>query len=228
MNALRRPFLAHCLLGLLWSGLATAQDESTPEPTPDMLVEAIESEGSAVPGLPPPRYPLDRYAVIWETSPFVIVTDLSGQNDELAGRYVITGFFQVGGKDVVLFFDRTSLERFPLSPGEQRNGLTLQSLQHQGDLNGLRAVLSQGGMTAELRYDPQAVPAVGAPGQVQAQPVHSPPMPPGMPGSPGMPGQPATGQLVPGQAMVGQPVAVPEEQPAPRRIIRRRNIVAPE
>lgn len=171
--------------------------------------------------LPPPQHPLDRYSIIWETSPFVIVTDLSGQNDELTGRYVITGFFQVGGRDVVLFFDRTTLERFALSPGEQRSGLTLQSLQHQGDLNGLQVVLNQGGMGTELRYDPQAVPAAGA-GQPHASITHNQQMPPGLPAPP------PTGQNAPGQAMVGQPTINSGEPPAPRRIIRRRNIVAPE
>lgn len=213
----------------LWTTLVgltpvSAEDQSadpatnllaTPDATPTTPPLPTDLE------LPPPRHSLDRYSIIWETSPFVIVTDLSGQNDELTGRYVITGFFQVGGRDVVLFFDRTTLERFALSPGEQRSGLTLQSLDHQGDLNGLQVVLNQGGMGTELRYDPQAVPAAST-GQPNSPMTQVQPMPPSIPVPP------PTGQNVPGQAMVGQPTVNSEQPPAPRRIIRRRNIVAPE
>lgn len=172
---------------------------------------------------PPVRHTLDRYALIWETSPFVVVTDLSGQQDELTGRYIITGFFQAGGRDVVLFFDRTSLERFSLSPGEERQGVTLQSLHHEGGLNGLRVVLNQGGRASDVGYDPKAVPmgptnATAPPG---AQPGHQGPNHTGAP--------PSAGQGTPGQTMVGgQPAVSGEERPTPRRIIRRRNIVAPE
>ena len=190
---------------------------------------------------------LSRYQKIWEISPFVAVTDLSGQADDLAGRFVVTGFARMGSKDVVFVFDRTTLERFALTPGETRNGVALQSLSHQGDLRSVRATLASGGRSLEISYDPASVPDANAgmpmvPGQMgQPQQQHR-----GYPGQP----QPHMGGAPPGQSMPGQPAtpatpsnpnaiigappstAMPgnggEAAPPPRRVIRRRAIVAPE
>lgn len=223
MNPLRLCICVYALSCVL-GGAFAAGEAPNQEPAEPMLDQPAGENPLPVVDAnfewPPVHHPLDRYALIWETSPFVVVTDLSGQQDELTGRYIITGFFQAGGRDVVLFFDRTSLERFSLSPGEERQGVTLQSLHHEGGLNGLRVVLNQGGRASDVGYDPQAVPSApqGAPG---VPPGHAGPNRPGVP-------SPA-GQGSPGQAMVGgQPGVSGEERPTPRRIIRRRNIVAPE
>jgi len=195
---------------------------------------------------------LSRFETIWQKSPFVAVTDLSGQVDDLAGRFVLTGFARLGEKDVVFLFDNTTLERFQLSAGDIRQGLALESLRHEGDLKSVRATMASGGRTIELAYDPARVPDSGQ--QVQAGMPGMPVMPgqpgqpvrvyPGQPGQPGQMGYPPQMQQ-PGQVMMGQPGqqgmpqnnpnqivgASPdtgEPPPPPRRVIRRRAIVAPE
>lgn len=166
--------------------------------------------------LPEPR-PLDRYEKIWTVSPFVAVTDLSGQVDDLTGRFVLTGFARFGEKDVVFLFDRTTLERFMLTPDQPRQGLELERIDQAADLKSARVVLRSGGRSVELTYDPAAVPDAGA--AVSAN----------------MPFNPAAGggNLNPGmgrpQMISGQPqVATEAPPPPPRRVIRRRAITAPE
>lgn len=165
--------------------------------------------------------PIERYKKIWEVSPFVVVTDLSGQEENTGGRFVITGFFRAGGKDVVFLFDRTTLERIALSPGETKNGITLSAVQHNGTIEGLRASVSTGGMPVEIVYDPKAVPNAMANISGQPQPPSMPPSTnPQPPPHLQQPGNPNTVRIQPGQS--------PHNQPPPRRVIRRRAIVAPQ
>lgn len=183
---------------------------------------------------------ISRYQKIWDISPFVAVTDLSGQADDMAGRFAVTGFARLGEKDVVFVFDRTTLERFSLTPGESRAGVSLQSLNHQGDLRSVRATLATGGRTLDISYDPSIMPDSTSgqpviPGQMHAQQAHrgfpGQPQPHVQPGQPGIPPGAQTQQMQNPNAIIGAPPpsAVPtQEVPPPRRVIRRRAIVAPE
>lgn len=159
--------------------------------------------------------PLENFSKIWEVSPFVAVTDLSGQVDDTAGRFVITGFFRAGERDVVLLFDRTTLQRFALSPGDAKDGISLATVKHSGRIDDLRVTLSAGGPPVEIVYDAQAVPTAAAnTGGPQ-------------PGMPQHAGQPVPQPGVP-QMNTPQPGQPPQTQPPPRRVIRRRAIVAPQ
>lgn len=201
--------------------------------------------GSLPADIPSGPTDISRYQKIWDISPFVAVTDLSGQADDMAGRFSLTGFARMGEKDVVFVFDRTTLERFTLTVGETRSGVALQNLQHNGDLRSVRATLAIGGRTLEIGYDATATPESGSaapviPGHMQqghrgfpGQP--QPGMPPGGQPQPGMPpgGQPQAPPMSNPNAIIGAPPATaapnPAEQaPPPRRVIRRRAIVAPE
>lgn len=213
------------------------------------------------------RTELGRYEQIWRVSPFVAVTDLSGQADNLAGRYVLTGFARIGDREVVYVFDRTTLERFSLRLGQIRNGISLESLQHYGNLMTARATIRSGDRVVELRYDPTVLPDAGGQQPANVRVVPQPANVPVFPNAPqggsvsdgSNPGQPVPPWYPPGlppglppnhpaviqamqrmqsmpQAIRGsqpavepQPVPPPEENPPqPRRIIRRRAIVAPQ
>lgn len=169
------------------------------------------------------RQPLEKYSAIWERSPFVAVTDLSGQVDDMTGRFVITGYARTGDQEMAFLFDRTSLERFSLRPGQERNGVNLESITHEGNLKTLSAKLNTGGKSLVLKYDPAAVP------MSQPQPVAVPSQNPGQDrrgrGQPSA--QPTTNTQNQNQ-VVGQAPAAGEIPPPPRRVIRRRGIVAPE
>lgn len=181
----------------------------------------------------PVHYDVARYETIWKISPFVAVTDLSGKVDDLSGRYILTGFARMGDKDVAFVFDRTTLERFPLTQGTPRSGLVLESLQHEGDLQSLRAKVSTGGRILELGYDASVTATPNKPGaQPAAQPTRSqqamhPQTPATNPQKPAATPPPAA---TPSRnKMVGAaPTPPPEAPPAPRRVIRRRGIVAPQ
>jgi len=227
------PILAFCIPGIILASASVSAES-------DLLLEPRD---------------ISRYETIWTRSPFVAVTDLSGQVDDLAGRFVLTGFARMGEQDVIFLFDRTSLERFKLTPGETRQGIALQSLQHEGDLKSVRATVASGGRSLELTYDPaqqpdggppmQQMPFMqGQPGQPGGQPVRVYPGQPGQPMQPGQPGmvqQPnQPGGVIMGQGgqqtspqnnpnqIVGAAPDTGEPPPPPRRVIRRRAIVAPE
>jgi hypothetical protein len=161
------------------------------------------------------RHEIDRYEKIWTVSPFVAVTDLSGQVDELSGRFVLTGFARFGEKDVVFLFDRSTLERFMLTADQPRHGIELDQIHHEGDLRTARVSLRSGGRSVELTYDPGAVPDAGM-GATASMPQN--PMAGGNPN----PGASRT------QIVGGSPNASPDAPPPPRRVIRRRAITAPQ
>lgn len=174
------------------------------------------------------RHNVSRYQKIWEVSPFVAVTDLSGKVDDMTGRFVLTGFARMGEEPMAFVFDRTSLERFAITPTTPKHGLSLERIDFQGDTRSMRAVVRSGaGGTMELAYDPSAIPA-------QAQPQPQPPQAGGgMPdrsqrGRPSDPRSRGVPPASPNQIIGGSPSVEEEAPPQPRRVIRRRGIVAPE
>ncbi len=217
---------------------------------PDLLVPAAFAVSD-----PAVHHEISRYEPIWKFSPFVVVTDLSGKADDLAGRYVLTGFARMGDKDVAFVFDRTSLERFTLVPGEAKNGLTLDSVHHQGNLSTLRAKISTAGRTLEIAYDASASPVAATPAQPGNQPPRGRNTPPQQPNRQPAPNTQARNQPTP-QRQNPNPQPTPKPQPGlpnqtaqppqnmnqivgnnptpnqtpppPRRVIRRRGIVAPQ
>lgn len=211
-----------------------------------MVLTGLLSPAALNAQVPEGPTPLSRYQKIWEISPFVALTDLSGQADEFSGRFALTGFARLGDKDVVFIYDRTTLERFALTPGQSRNGITLSALFHHGDLRTARASVQVAGREIEVTYDPsvtaaaqqQAAANPPVPGQLTPQQIQQMQQMEMMRRAQGQGGYPpgygdfqphGPQGAAPVNAIIGAPPQAPpppEEQP--RRIIRRRAILAPQ
>jgi len=119
----------------------------------------------------PPVYGIERYAHIWESSPFVVATELAPISPGLADRYIVTGYAQLDGKATVFLFDRSTMSRLTIRTGEETNGVKLLSISKPENLKSCVAIISAGGQIGNIKYDSapdQASPAVAnasAPGE---------------------------------------------------------------
>lgn len=109
----------------------------------------------------PPVYGIERYAHIWESSPFVIATELAPVSPGLADRYLVTGYARLNGKATVFLFDRSTMSRLTIRPGEETSGVKLLSINSPENLKSCVAVISAGGQIGNIKYD--AVPDQGSP-----------------------------------------------------------------
>ncbi|MEI7864421.1 MAG: hypothetical protein WCI38_03540 [Chthoniobacterales bacterium] len=201
------------------AGAATAQKEEAPE------------------GPVPPSFPLARYAILWEKSPFQLEsiappTESAG----LAQRFVLVGIAQVDGEQLVYVRERATQQSFTVKKNAANAAglLLVQVDERKEKLADASATIKLGAEQGTIKFDAPAavaaVPQMGMPQQFRQgvpQPVRLPPQVPGMPGQPA----PVPGQQVqagaPGAPNPGQQVQQPGGQPAmpAPRVIRRRAII---
>lgn len=120
---------------------------------------------------------IERYAAIWQKSPFVAATEVSPAAESIAKQFALTGFANIGGNDVIFVFDRKGLGRFTVAKGTPINGVELISVSEGLEVKDLKAVVRAQGETAEIIYDPSLSAEKG--GQTTPQsPTAPPPSPP--------------------------------------------------
>jgi len=217
---------------------AEAKPSLGKEPAAPSLGPTPTVEAKAPAGPVSPAFPLSRYAVLWEKSPFQLEsiappTESAG----LAQRFVLVGIAQVDGEQLVYVRERATQQSHTVKKSAA-NGVGLLLVQVDESKNKLAdasATIKLGTEVGTIKFDAVASAAALPPGMPQQirqgvpQPVRLPPQVPGMPG-----------QLVPGQVQAGVPAAqgVPGapnpgqvQQPGaqapmpPPRVIRRRAIV---
>lgn len=149
--------LACGLPGLAWSQMVPSS------PTP--VLESAQSTGSAVPGLPTSLRLAD-FAPLAKKSPFTLASTTE-ENADFAKNLVLSGYFQMGGKDFVLVADRTRPERLTVgtSLSPRSGGLTLVRIDKEagGGIKNLKALIRKGTETALLKYEADPGPAAGIP-----------------------------------------------------------------
>lgn len=157
----------------------------------------------------PPVYGIERYAHIWESSPFIVATELAPVSPGLADRYIVTGYAQLDGKATVFLFDRSTMSRLTIRTGEEINGVKLLSIKNPENIKSCVAVISAAGQIGNVRYD--SVPEQGSPAVANASASGEPP-----------PARP----VEPGARAVGKPA--PRPPSVPRRIITRAEVSVPK
>ena len=224
---------------------ATPESEESSQPSAENAAGAIVSE----------PFPVSRYAVLWENSPFQLESIAPPtQSEGLAQRFVLGGILRENGEPVVWVRERATQQSHKVSKNATNNlGLSLveidESMEKQSEAS---ATVRLGSEVGVVKFD--AASAAGA-GMVPAPPMARPavPMPFRAPqtGAPApIPGQMSTGQA---QGIAGvktgvpvspasQPGVVPpvpgppvpadgqvqvpgQDQMPPPRVIRRRAIV---
>ncbi len=201
-------------------------------------------------GLVAPAFPLSRYEMLWERSPFQLESIAPPEMSEgLAQRYALTGIAEINGEPIVFVMERATQNRVMVRSDSENGDLSLVQVDVQAKYGESTATVRSGAEVGVVKFDATAgmpaIPQVGMPGM----PVPGRPPQPGMPQAgvpqpvpgvpqPGVPGQPAQAQAFPGQpAVPGMPVPVVQPngqvqapQPGqpdmpPPRVIRRRALI---
>lgn len=157
----------------------------------------------------PPVYGIERYAHIWESSPFIVATELAPVSPALADRYVVTGYARLDGEATVFLFDRNTMSRLTIRTGQEINGVKLISIKNPENLKSCVAVISAAGQIGNVKYD--SVPEQGSPAVADAS---APDIPP-----PARTAEPVARGAV-------KPVARPPS--LPRRVITRAAVTVPK
>jgi hypothetical protein len=236
------------------STLVAEPDETRDEPPPsedgDAENGAVAEEADLDDDLVAPAFPLLRYEMLWERSPFQLESIAPPEMSEgLAQRYALTGIAEINGEPIVFVMERATQNRVMVRSDAGEGDLSLVQVDVQAKYGESTATVRSGAEVGVVKFDATAgmpaIPQVGMPGM----PVPGRPAQPGMPQAgvsqpvpgfpqPVMPGQPAPVQGVPGQPPVpGMPVPpvqpngqVQAPQPGqpdmpPPRVIRRRALI---
>ncbi len=169
--------------------------------------EAQEPAGAISTAAIPTGRGVERYAFIWEKSPFTLSSAAEEPVAGFSANLVLVGHGVIGGKAYARIMDKATQQRFTVAEGEPSNGIELVSVEASNDPLQSVARLRKGDETGVIRFDPAMLTAA-----VAAQPVPQPnavvPQPPGVP---------PTAIQQPGQSNPGNQI------PAPRR----RRIIIP-
>jgi len=236
------------------STLVAEPGETASEPLPsedgDAENGAVAEEADLGDDLVAPAFPLSRYEMLWERSPFQLESIAPPEMSEgLAQRYALTGIAEINGEPIVFVMERATQNRVMVRSDAGEGDLSLVQVDVQAKYGESTATVRSGAEVGVVKFDATAgmpaIPQVGMPGMPvpgrppqAGMPQAGVPQPvPGVP-QPGVPGQPAQAQAFPGQPPVpGMPV--PPVQPngqvqapepgqpdmPPPRVIRRRALI---
>ncbi len=201
---------------------------------------AVAEEADLDDDLVAPAFPLSRYEMLWERSPFQLESIAPPEMSEgLAQRYALTGIAEINSEPIVFVMERATQNRVMVRTDAGEGELSLVQVDVQAKYGESTATVRSGAEVGVVKFDATAgmpaIPQVGMPGRPP-----QPGMPQPVPGfsQPPLPGQIAQPQLVPGQPPVpGMPV--PPVQPngqvqapepgqpdmPPPRVIRRRALI---
>jgi hypothetical protein len=238
-----------------------AAPAASPDPSPDASATPESGESSqpsaenADGTIVSEPFPVSRYAVLWENSPFQLESIAPPtQSEGLAQRFVLGGILRENGEPVVWVRERATQQSQKVSKNATNNlGLSLveidESMEKQSEAS---ATVRLGGEIGVIKFDAASAAGVPGMGMAPAPPMARPAVP--MPFRAPQTGAPAPipGQMPPGQAQgvagahptfpVAQPGVVPpvpgppvpadgqvqapgQGQMPPPRVIRRRAIV---
>lgn len=234
---------------------ASAKSEPSPAETPPPAelppAESADASGEIVPA----AFPVERYSVLWENSPFQTESVAPPvESPGLSQRFVLSGILRENGEYLVWVRERATQQSYMVKKNEPNSiGLSLAEVSESPEKQSeASATVRLGSEIGVIKFD-----AVGAPGVAVAMPAAAPPpipqpglrqmaqvprpaVPQGVPAQAGVPsipqipnqgGVPAVPGVVPtvpgpGVPGTGQVQAAPgQEQMPPPRVIRRRAIV---
>lgn len=194
----------------------TATPESSPEAnaTPEGEASAEPSAESADVLIVSEPFPVSRYAVLWENSPFQLESIAPPtQSEGLAQRFVLGGILRENGEPVVWVRERATQQSHKVSKDATNNlGLSLveinENMERQSEAS---ATVRLGSEIGVIKFDAASAAGVPGMGMVPAPPMARPavPVPFRAPqtGAPApIPGQMSTGQA---QGIAGAPTGVP-------------------
>jgi hypothetical protein len=134
----------------------------------------------------PRGYPAERYAVLWERSPFTTASAADAVQDEPAAKLALAGVAKIGDEDIVTILNKDSQERTLVTQTANAQGYKLVSIEQNSDPLKVVATLQKGTESLKVRFDPSLLTAQSA----QPQPTGQNPLPNGRSMPMPMPPQP--------------------------------------
>ena len=114
----------------------------------------IFSSASAAGDEVPAGFPVERYSVLWQHSPFTIA---SVQQTEVpagfAQNLTVVGIAKIGDKDLVTLLNKQSLERFIVKAEPNAQGMKVLSVENDSDPLKTSVMLQSGGEIAKVGFD---------------------------------------------------------------------------
>ncbi len=171
-----------------------------------------------------PAFPVSRYAVLWERSPFQLESIAPPEvSAGLAQQYALTGIAEINNEPIVFLLERTTQLRHMLDKKTNTAGLSLVQIDMKEKYGDSTAVIRKGAEVGVVKFEPTtALPSTpSAPVPQQGGRVMRGAQQPGAPQA-SIPGQSAGGQGIsapmpganPGQVSQGAAGAVPGVVPA--------------
>jgi len=192
-----------------------------------------------------PAFPLSRYAMLWERSPFQVESIAPPEMSEgLAQRYALTGIAEISGEPIAFLMERATQNRLMVRSSGGSGELELVQVDVQSKYTDSTATVRRGAEIGVVKFDAMAaMPSMPQPGMPQVLPQTGlmPRAPQTQAGAPPVSGVPQP--VVPGQPVPAQPVvpgAVPaqsngngqvqapvpgQQDVPPPRVIRRRALI---
>jgi hypothetical protein len=152
-------------------------------------------------GVAPDGYNTDRYASLWQHSPFALATVEQQAPPGFAQNFAVVAVARVDDEDLVTILNRVSQERFTVSADPNADGIKLVSVDSDPDPLKTKVKLQKGTENATIGFD-KALLAMN----------QAPAPPPPNAAAPGVPGVPATAALAAAirqRANLAQGAAVP-------------------
>lgn len=142
-----------------------------------------------------PAFPLSRYAILWERSPFQVESIAPPEMSEgLAQRYALTGIAEISGEPIAFLMERATQNRLMVRSDGGSGDLELVQVDVQSKYSDSTATVRRGAEVGVVKFDAMAaMPSMPQPGMPQ----------PGMP-QPGMP-QPGMPQVIPQPGQIPRP-----------------------
>jgi hypothetical protein len=125
----------------------------------------------------PHGYPVERYAALWERSPFTTASVSDAVQEEPAAKLALAGVAKIGDEDIVTLLNKDSQERTLVTQTPNAQGYKLVSVEQNSDPLKVVATLQKGTESLKVRFDPGLLTAQSG----QPQPTGQNPPPNGMP-----------------------------------------------
>jgi hypothetical protein len=114
-------------------------------------------------GVIPDGLPVNRYAALWQHSPFTIASvEQVVVQAGFASKLALVGIARIGSEDIVTLLNKESQERFTVGAKPNDQDLKLVSVEPNADPLKAAATIQKGGEVAKVRFD-QSLLAAQAP-----------------------------------------------------------------
>ena len=102
----------------------------------------------------PKGYAVDRYAPLWEHSPFALASvQQETVQASFSQNFAVVGLAKVGNEDLVTVVNKQSMERITLDSTPNAQGIKVVAVESADDVTKLKVTLQKGNETGTITFD---------------------------------------------------------------------------